>query len=72
MDFDWNRLGKGVDASGNFWLQASIPAHTTVVLEYSTNLSQWVPIQTNDTGGVFFEYATPVAPGPKFYRLLLR
>ncbi len=63
--------GKGVDANGNFWIQANVPTNMRVILERSTNLSEWLPIQTNNAGAAFFEYSTPLTTSPRFYRLLL-
>jgi hypothetical protein len=63
--------GKGIDGNGRFWLQADVAANMTVLVECSTNLSQWLPVQTNAWGGGLFEYSAPVSEGARFYRLLV-
>jgi hypothetical protein len=66
--------GSGLNSNGVFALTFMAASNITAVLEASTNLVQWLPVQTNRTGNGQLEFADPASPGfPwRFYRIQLR
>jgi len=52
----------------------SLPGHGTIIVERSTDLIEWQPIQTNTITGDIFELVQLTAPGgwPQFFRALIR
>lgn len=51
-----------------------LPEQGTIIIERSTDLIEWQPIQTNTIAGDTFELVQPIDPGgpPQFFRALIR
>ncbi len=59
--------------SGEFGFEVSGGALQRVVVEGSTNLMNWVPLQTNLMGNASLSFSDPSAPSfpQRFYRVML-
>ncbi len=55
-------------------MTAALPEQGTIIVEKSTDLMEWQPIQTNTITGDTFECVQPIDPGapPQFFRALIR
>ncbi len=54
------------DGQLEFWLAG--PAGQGFVLQASTNLMGWRPVQTNTVGAAPFHFVAPAEAAPQFYR----
>lgn len=64
-------IGPGVGhGNGEFWFDVAAPSGLPVVVEASTNLTHWLPLQTNFVlnGHVRFSDPQPGEAGIRFYR----
>ena len=66
--------GSGMDSNRQFSLQFTAPTNITVVIETSTNLHDWLPVQTNNSGDGSIQFTDPASTNfwDRFYRALLR
>ena len=66
--------GSGMNSNHQFSLQFSAPSNITVVIEASTNLHDWLPVQTNNSGDGSIQFTDPATTNfwDRFYRALLR
>jgi hypothetical protein len=56
-------------AAGKFLFDATVTANKTTVLEASTNLITWLPIQTNVPGSTSLTFTNPPAARAQFFRV---
>jgi hypothetical protein len=59
-------VGFGTD--GSFDIQLTGVTNESYVLQYSTNLVNWISLSTNSIGPPLRD-ASPVSPGPCYYRV---
>jgi hypothetical protein len=79
MHFDSNKRVIGATrlhfglVSGQFDFNIGVMYGETVVIQISTNLEGWLPIQTNTLSGtpIYFSDPQSIANGTRFYRVQL-
>lgn len=67
------RLEASTLADGQFIFQATgLTVGKTNVIQSSTNLTSWIPIQTNTAASISMTFSSAISPGRSFYRLVER